>query len=150
MRLFTESKGEYALINSEANTTAADKSQSRRRRYRFLVLLLTGVVCFFIGLAAGLLPVLSTREGLQQNTQVACQSPSVRREWRTLSDNEKGDYVRAVWCLKTIPSRVGANWTLYDDFPWVHAMVGRSCEHSVPFTFLAIFRWHQLRTYNGC
>lgn len=49
-----------------------------------------------------------------------CQSPAARREWRTLSDTEREEYVEAVRCLATKPSKLRNTGTLYDDFPWVH------------------------------
>ena len=49
-----------------------------------------------------------------------CQRPTTRREWRTLSEPEQLDYVMAVKCLATRPSKLRNNGTLYDDFPWVH------------------------------
>ena len=49
-----------------------------------------------------------------------CQQAPTRREWRTLTVVEQHDYVRAIRCLATKPSKLGKNGTLYDDFPWVH------------------------------
>jgi hypothetical protein len=49
---------------------------------------------------------------------------STRREWRTLTLLERHEYLDAVRCLKTRPSRLGLNHTLYDDFPWIHYHVG--------------------------
>ena len=53
-------------------------------------------------------------------SSLSCQQAPLRREWRTLTVVEQHDYVRAVRCLTTKPSRIGHNGTLYDDFPWVH------------------------------
>ena len=50
----------------------------------------------------------------------ACVQPAVRREWRTLSELEQQDYIAAVQCLTTKPSKLRNNGTLYDDFPWIH------------------------------
>ena len=49
-----------------------------------------------------------------------CQQAPIRREWRTLTIAEQHDYIRAIRCLATKPSKLGINGTLYDDFPWVH------------------------------
>lgn len=51
---------------------------------------------------------------------ISCENPVVRHEWRSLSKKEKGAYLQAVLCLRTIPSRLGLNQTLYDDFPYLH------------------------------
>lgn len=53
-----------------------------------------------------------------------CNHIATRREWRTLSLAEKESYIKAVKCLKTRPSKLELNQTLYDDFPWVHSRVG--------------------------
>lgn len=50
-----------------------------------------------------------------------CARPAFRREWRTLNNNEKRDYIRAVKCLRDVPSRVGTKYSLYEDFAYVHA-----------------------------
>ena len=49
-----------------------------------------------------------------------CQQPTIRREWRRLSEPEQLHYITAVKCLATKPSKLRNNGTLYDDFPWVH------------------------------
>lgn len=49
-----------------------------------------------------------------------CPEPITRREWRELSGPEKSEYLAAVKCLATRPSKLHDNGTLYDDFPWVH------------------------------
>lgn len=57
----------------------------------------------------------------------ACKNPSVRHEWRHLSEGEQWEYIRAVKCLMSRPSKARDNGTLYDDFPWIHATVGAFC-----------------------
>ena len=56
-----------------------------------------------------------------------CHEPTIRREWRTLSDDEKLEYISAAKCLTEIPSLIGLNGTAHDDFAFVHMAVG---EHS--------------------
>jgi hypothetical protein len=53
-----------------------------------------------------------------------CDSVSKRREWRTLTMPQKYEYLSAVQCLKTRPSKLGLDHTLYDDFPYIHSRVG--------------------------
>jgi hypothetical protein len=57
-----------------------------------------------------------------------CENPSTRREWRTLSAAEKHDYLNAVQCLRDTPSKLHPEYSLYDDFPWIHTRVGNYCE----------------------
>lgn len=62
-----------------------------------------------------------------------CTQPDVRKEWRSLSDAEKKDYLDAFQCFIDSPSRLGMNGSLYDDFSWVHNLVAHgSMETSEP------------------
>ncbi|KAK1656697.1 hypothetical protein BDP55DRAFT_624850 [Colletotrichum godetiae] len=49
-----------------------------------------------------------------------CIEPATRVEWRDLEPELQQSYIDAVLCLKTKPSRLGFNTSLYDDFPYVH------------------------------
>ncbi|KAF2121024.1 hypothetical protein BDV96DRAFT_641662 [Lophiotrema nucula] len=51
-----------------------------------------------------------------------CQRPMFRREWRTFDDQEKKNYIEAVQCLKDIPSKIGTNYSIFEDFPYAHAI----------------------------
>lgn len=65
---------------------------------------------------------LSTRD-LDTRDEIvpaACTNPDQRREWRSLSTAEQEEYISAVKCLSTKPSRLNLTTTLYDDFPYVH------------------------------
>lgn len=133
MQSFQRSFGNYALL--ESNFEATDIHIKTREEYlrpkwkiSLFLLLLTAAVCFALSFAYSLLPVLGIPY-FQFHSEVSCKIPSIRREWRTLNSIEKKDYIRSVWCFKTIPSRLGANQTLYDDFPLIHAIVGGYCEH---------------------
>ena len=93
--------------------------------------------------------IFLTGEGYRGRTQVAKQStacidPSLRREWRSLDKMEKENYIEAVKCLRTIPSLLGLNQTLYDDFPWVHKNYGEYSHDAAPF-----LAWHRyfIHTY---
>ena len=54
------------------------------------------------------------------NAKNRCANPVQRTEWRDLSTTEKRSYIDSVLCLKTEPSRLGLNTTLFDDFAYVH------------------------------
>jgi tyrosinase len=58
------------------------------------------------------------------STELFCKDPAIRGEWRSLSQDEKKEYIKAVQCLKETPSRLGLNQSLYDDFPYIHSTVG--------------------------
>ncbi|CAJ2509338.1 Uu.00g143640.m01.CDS01 [Anthostomella pinea] len=69
----------------------------------------------------------------------SCTEPASRPEWRTLPDDTKAEYISAVKCLTTKPSRIGLDTTLYDDFPYVHAQL------NLDIHFVAQFLpWHRL------
>jgi len=54
-----------------------------------------------------------------------CPVAPIRREWRSLTDDEKTEFTEAVKCLATVPSRWMYNGSLYDDFTALHARIGQ-------------------------
>ncbi|KAH7082308.1 hypothetical protein FB567DRAFT_530999 [Paraphoma chrysanthemicola] len=68
-----------------------------------------------------------------------CQHPAFRREWRTLNNHEKREYIQSVQCLRDIPSRVGTKYSLYEDSALVHSQGSGIRSHSTA-RFLA---WHR-------
>ena len=93
---------------------------------RLSLVLCTALLCIALGFGGGF--VFKQKIDLKALTSTACTDPVIRREWRDLSDVEKGDYIAAVQCLRNSPSRLGLNQTLYDDFPYVHSRNGEACE----------------------
>jgi hypothetical protein len=78
------------------------------------------MISLFVGFCSNKLyrhTILGTHTVSKSDT---CASPSFRREWRSLSIAERDDYIDAVFCLRTKPSRLNANQKLYDDFAYVH------------------------------
>lgn len=56
-------------------------------------------------------------------------NPTIRKEWRTLNDTEKLDYIQAVRCLGASPSKLGLKGTTrYEDFVWFHLQAYLNCE----------------------
>ncbi|KAF2634176.1 Di-copper centre-containing protein [Massarina eburnea CBS 473.64] len=74
-----------------------------------------------------------TTESLQK-----CSRPAIRREWRTMSRLNRNDYIAAVQCLSTQPSKVHTNGSLYDDFPRVHQATAPNAHKAAPF-----LPWHR-------
>ena len=60
--------------------------------------------------------------------QSACTSPAKRQEWRTLSSETRAEYMGAVKCLFTKPSRIGLKTSLYEDFPYIHSKLNTESE----------------------
>lgn len=67
-----------------------------------------------------------------------CETPYYRREWRSLSKDEKKGYMDAVQCMIDAPSVLGHNGSLVDDFAWAHNRVanGSKC--------LLLFEWRTM------
>ena len=81
-------------------------------------------------------------------SSLSCQRAPFRREWRTLTVAEQHDYVRAVRCLATKPSKLGQNGTLYDDFPWVHKHTSsNSTSQSSAMSATTLTRRHSLTDF---
>ena len=104
-------------------------SETRSKVLRLSLVFWTALLCIVLGFSGGFLVKQKIEiYDTQSLTSTACTDPVIRREWRSLSDVEKSDYIAAVQCLRDLPSRLGLNQTLYDDFPYVHSRDGEACE----------------------
>ncbi|KAH6695254.1 hypothetical protein F5X68DRAFT_186745 [Plectosphaerella plurivora] len=61
-----------------------------------------------------------------------------RKEWRSLSTEEKKDYLDAFQCMIDSPSAIGLNGSLYNDMSWVHNLIAHSTHGKAPF-----LTWHR-------
>lgn len=105
------------------NTIVDEFSECRQRKqYTWWVI----VALSLGGLIAGGAAFLS----LKSAPDSSCRNPVVRREWRSLSRDEKEEYIGATQCLQQNPSRLGLDHSLYHDFPYIHIHVGNHCEYS--------------------
>ncbi|KAK2783853.1 hypothetical protein FQN53_008915 [Emmonsiellopsis sp. PD_33] len=104
-----------------------------------------GLVCTIILCVVGVF-ALGYTSGYQRGTglptgiQAAgnCTESYFRREWRSLSKQEKGDYLDAVQCFIDSPSVLGMNGSLYNDFSWVHNLIANNTHTKAPF-----LTWHR-------
>ncbi|KAK8119938.1 Tyrosinase [Apiospora kogelbergensis] len=71
--------------------------------------------------------------------QSACTSPAKRQEWRSLSSETRAEYMGAVKCLFTKPSRIGLKTSLYEDFPYIHSKLNTEIHFVAQF-----LPWHRL------
>lgn len=70
----------------------------------------------------------------------SCQHIASRREWRSLTEIERNQFVDAIHCLARLPSEWGDNnRTVYDDFAILHGGIGSWCHRSA--SFLPWHRW---------
>ena len=118
-------------FSSENEIESKSERSERQAWTRPFSICLVGLFCLAVGFAAG--------EKLQDNALIAqltsprvsrCKNPTTRREWRSLSSGEKEEYISAVRCLLTKPSKMRTKGVLYDDFPYVHSHIGSYCKHS--------------------
>ena len=63
---------------------------------------------------------------------------STRVEWRSSRGYEQLGYIAAVQCLSTMPSKLGLNTSLYDDFAYVHLHAGVKTHKTAAF-----LPWHR-------
>ena len=104
-------------------------SETRSQVIRLSLMFWAALLCIVLGFSGGFLVKQKIDiDDTKSLISTACTDPVIRREWRTLSDVEKRDYIAAVQCLRNSPSRLGLNQTLYDDFPYVHSRNGEPCE----------------------
>ena len=123
------------------------RSGQAKRTLLFVVSLCAVVfISLVIGFAGGHYFKITDKRATNEshNSAQVCQDPILRREWRSLSRSQKNDYIQAVKCLKTVPSQLQLNQTLYDDFAWVHKNVGEYSHDAAPF-----LAWHRyfIHTY---
>ncbi|GAB1314595.1 Tyrosinase copper-binding domain-containing protein [Madurella fahalii] len=79
-----------------------------------------------------------TTSGTHADRNNNCTHPSLRREWRSLSRQNKLAYLDAVNCLARTPSVLRGIGTVYDDFPWVHYQMAPHTHGKVAF-----LSWHR-------
>ncbi|KAH8900922.1 Di-copper centre-containing protein [Thozetella sp. PMI_491] len=75
-------------------------------------------------LAATAVPVPDDSTASVESLTSTCRKPYARKEWRTLSNSERQEYIDAVKCLQNRPSQTSATWkgasSRYDDFVALH------------------------------
>lgn len=128
-RLSDPSKGYAPLLGSESGdeNNVKEKLPLQRQRTRgrpAFAVICVAIVCLAIGFTIGLFLRHNSRPSIAPHK--SCLYPTLRHEWRSLSKKEKTAYVQAVQCLRTVPSRLGLNHTLFDDFPYFHSRTGES------------------------
>lgn len=67
---------------------------------------------------------------MAEQFSISGETGMARAEWRTLPINRRHAYLMAVQRLSTLPSRLGLNATLYDDFTYVHIQLAFQVHHA--------------------
>jgi hypothetical protein len=124
-----------AVESSDTGSEVGHKKEQKTRRKniaswtQLLTLCVVGALCLFIGFAFGELiksNVFLARLRATSTKYSKCSNPTTRKEWRSLSELEKGDYITAVKCMTVTQSKLSEvkGDTLYNDFPYLHTTVG--------------------------
>jgi hypothetical protein len=116
---------ENARFPRSLATTSTDRAF---RRVRMMIVVCGTCVFFAVALLYAIPPGRNRRNA---NTSTygngqpkSCISPVIRQEWRDLSISQRLEYISAVQCLQSRPSRLGLDHTLHDEFTWVHSRLG--------------------------
>ena len=120
---------------TEVEKPVAFLNKEQKQRQLYFLIIPCALFCLVLGFAGGVLSRInqdiSASHAVPVQSLEGCKDPPIRLEWRSLSRAEKKNYIEAVQCLRTTPSRLGLNQSLYDDFPWTHSRVGGNCTHLV-------------------
>ena len=121
-------------------TLAGENGKGTRHLAKTAPFLIVCIICGYI--LGDQFPIRSLNSHTPQSR--GCVGPSIRREWRSSSDCEKQEYISAVQRLRNVPSRSNASQSLFDDFPYVHTLVGAYSHAAAAFS-----SWHRafLHTY---
>ena len=122
-----ESLEREPLVYQDHETNHSHQLNFQRQKSRRLIASIISIVLTCSFFVVGGRKAISSLAHHNIQPQTTCGPLTVRREWRMLSEEEKIQYLDAILCLRTHPSRLGMNHSLYDDFPWVHALVGGYC-----------------------
>lgn len=90
-----------------------------------IVATLLGVTSYTYWPSSDRAAILSTPSQLHK---ALCKEVPIRREWRMLTPEEKKNFTDSINCLSTIPSKLGLNGTVYDEFAALHSGIGSWCE----------------------
>ncbi|KAK0388453.1 hypothetical protein NLU13_4697 [Sarocladium strictum] len=145
------SQQQYAHVpSSEDKYDAGSAEKASRRppgpsvsRYtKIAALIASAIVALVAAFALGYASGYRTSDDAIANPTVQassnCTEPLIRKEWRSLSRDEKKNYLEAFQCFIDSPSHLGMNGSLYDDFSWAHNLVAHSNHGKAPF-----LTWHR-------
>lgn len=115
--------------------TSSSRTSSRKAQYWFPVLILA-LTCLATGFLAGEFIQdhnLLARLNLDALATSQCTAPSFRREWRSLSSEEKIAYTDGVKCMLSRGSKHEQNASagIYHDFTRIHATHAKAGQWSL-------------------
>lgn len=122
-------KGDESFLHGSFPENSTSKT-IKRSKYWIPVLLITFVALLVLAFGAHEVYKQKIVEADLSFISPQCHLTAFRREWRSLSHDERRSYISSVRCLQEKPSRLGLNGSLHDDFSFVHFRVGGYCRYS--------------------
>jgi hypothetical protein len=101
-----------------------------RQRSRLYIRILLGLIFGALVVAALAIAAYSPAK--------SCKNPRLRKEWRTLSQEEQHSYLEAITCLMDKPSLFEPGTSRWDDFAYGHTKQGAINHYSGYF-----LTWHR-------
>ncbi|KAH7382055.1 hypothetical protein BKA64DRAFT_713295 [Cadophora sp. MPI-SDFR-AT-0126] len=110
-----------------------------RWKARWVSTAIASCITVAILLAISILGYLQTHNHASTSTASSpCQNPTMLQEWRSLSEDQQHYYINAALCLRNTPSKLHNDMALYEDFPFLHDVVGDYAHETAGF-----LTWHR-------
>jgi tyrosinase len=145
---WSREKHSYVPVSSEEVEAEATRSESATRgrtasKRRPVLVAIIGLLLILVALGFAIVYFILSGSPFENQDDVATSQGKTacpkRHGWRTLSGEDRQEYISAVLCLRSQPSVLApSKQTLYDDFPWIHSRVGYFTHNSAPF-----LPWHR-------
>ncbi|KAF7364338.1 Tyrosinase central domain-containing protein [Mycena sanguinolenta] len=128
---------------TEKQTTLSTETPRPRVPSWLIVLstiILSALVALHTIIGFGALPGIFPKPRPVGTESRLCARPAIRQEWRTLSNEQKLEYITAVQCLHRLPgiSHLQGAKTRFDDFAAVHVVSAGAIHHVGHF-----LPWHR-------
>ncbi len=131
MPLFSQQKGKYLPVHTtdeslplESESNFSKLTVRIKSKKPWIWPFLVTCIVVVILLATGIFVYLQRHRHNFSPTSATCKNPTLRQEWRTLSVEQQYDYINAALCLRNTPSRLHLGMALYEDFPFLHDVIG--------------------------
>ncbi|MCJ1241386.1 hypothetical protein MMC14_009391 [Varicellaria rhodocarpa] len=138
----SECDTECAYGETSLKTNSGIRSSPQQFYFKLIICLLLIAIALISGVFV--FEALPRSKPLSSHTEAAtphnskCTTPSIRKEWRSLTKAEKHSYFNAIHCLRDLPSAIHRNHSHYDDFPYVHMHFGNITHDTAGF-----LPWHR-------
>lgn len=128
MSWFSHENEQYIPVHTAEEEAGKDPVTTsngyENKARRSTVVIFTIGLAFLILLVAGASSYLRLQSHNRDISTTSCLAPTIRHEWRSLIIQQQYDYINAALCLRSTPSRLHSGMSLYEDFPFLHDVVG--------------------------